>query len=76
MSTKITSSIIDEKQRNYKRLERIWKISSIILELWFCDFCVISIILLYFIDFVLSGYGFWNEEVIYNYKRVIDGGRN
>ena len=62
--------IDEEKQRNYKRLERIWKISSIIWNCGFCDFCVISIILLYFIDFKFLSKWLWifMEEVIYNYK--------
>ena len=51
-------------------MERIWKISSIIWNCGFCDFCVISIILLYFIDFKFLSKWLWifMEEVIYNYK--------
>ena len=62
---------IDEKNKGItKRLERIWKISSIIWNCGFCDFCVISIILLYFIDFKFLSKWLWifMEEVTYNYK--------
>ena len=72
MSTKIISfDLLMKKNKGItKRLERIWKISSIIWNCGFCDFCVISIILLYFIDFKFLSKWLWifMEEVIYNYK--------
>ena len=72
MSTKIISFdlLMKKKQRNYKKIGKDMENLKYYLELWFCDFCVISIILLYFIDFKFLSKWLWifMEEVIYNYK--------
>ena len=63
--------IDEEKQRNYKKIGKdMENLKLFDLDCWFCDFCVISIILLYFIDFKFLSKWLWifMEEVIYNYK--------
>lgn len=62
--------IDEEKTKELQKIGKDMENLKYYLELWFCDFCVISIILLYFIDFKFLSKRLWifMEEVTYNYK--------